>query len=447
MQRFGALLAGELALAAVLVLLAAQVFSESDEKSLPVRPEVPIEEPSSIRSEVPIEKVVVIVKENRTFDNMFGRYPGADGATTGVTSSGSKVRLKRAPDRYPHDIGHSFLRGLIAVNGGAMNGFDLIPGGKELAFTQYRRKDLPAYWTYADNFALADRMFSSTFGSTFPEHMYIIAAHAKRVVSNISSNDRPGKYCDDPGDHVSRLGRHPNLVEWENEVRLERIKTLMIRMRACFSIKTIFEELDSRAISWRYYVEPHQFHNIPRAIKKMRYTSRWQQVVPASRFAADVRAERLPQVSFLIAPEELNEHPTPDRTSMCAGENWTIRQLNALMRSRDWDRSAVFITWDDFGGLYDHVAPPRVDDLGWGPRVPLLVVSPWAKPGYVSHTDYEFASLLAFIERLHSLPPLGKRDAAANDLFDVFDFSGEPRPPLLLEPRPEVRGAHPARCA
>jgi phospholipase C len=132
---------------------------------------------------------------------------------------------------------------------------------------------------------------------------------------------------------------------------------------------------------------------------------------------------------------------------MCAGENWTIRQLNAVMRSHDWERSALFITWDDFGGLYDHVTPPRVDDLGWGPRVPLLVVSPWAKPGYVSHTDYEFASLLAFIERLHSLSPLGKRDGAANDLFEVFDFSDGPLDPLLLEPRPEVQGAHPAKCA
>jgi len=446
-RRFGALLVAELVLAAALVLLAAQLLSENAEKSPPFSPDAPSVESPAIRSEVPIEKVVVIVKENRTFDNMFGRYPGADGATTGVTSSGSEVRLKRAPDRFPHDIGHSFLRGLIAVNGGDMNGFDLIPGGSDLAFTQYRRRDLPAYWAYADNFVLADRMFSSTFGSTFPEHMYIIAAHAKRVLSNISANDRPGRYCDDPGDHVFRLGRHPNLVEWEDEVQLERIDALMSRMRACFSIKTIFEELDSQAISWRYYVEPHQFHNIPRAIKEMRYTSRWQQVVPASRFAADARNGTLPQVSFVIAPEEYNEHPTPDRTSMCAGENWTIRQLNALMRSGDWDRSAVFITWDDFGGLYDHVAPPRVDDLGWGPRVPLLVVSPWVKPGYVSHTDYEFASLLAFIERLHSLPPLGKRDAAANDLFDVFDFSGEPRAPLLLEPRPEVRGAYPARCS
>jgi phospholipase C len=279
-RRFGALFVIELVLAAALVLLAAQLLSDSAEKSPPIRPEVPTEDSPSTGPRGPIEKVVIIVKENRTFDNMFGHYPGADGATTGVTSNGSEVRLKRAPDRFPHDIGHSFLRGLMAVNGGDMNAFDLIPGGSDLAFTQYRRSDLPAYWAYADNFVLADRMFSSTFGSTFPEHMYFIAAHAKRVVSNINSNDRPGRYCDDPRDYLPRLGRHPNLVEWEDKVMLERIEALMSHVRACFSITTIFEELDSKGISWRYYVNPHQFQNIPRAIKQMRYTSRWQRVAP-----------------------------------------------------------------------------------------------------------------------------------------------------------------------
>jgi phospholipase C len=156
----------------------------------------------------------------------------------------------------------------------------------------------------------------------------------------------------------------------------------------------------------------------------------------------------LPQVSYVIPPHIFNEHPwsANEPTSMCAGENWTIRYLDALMRGPDWRHTAVFITWDDFGGFYDHVKPPRVDDLGLGPRVPLLVISPWVKSGVVDHTTYEFSSLLAFMERLWGLPPLAARDRRANDMFDAFDFSQRPVTRLLLEPRPEVKGAFPPRC-
>ena len=131
---------------------------------------------------------------------------------------------------------------------------------------------------------------------------------------------------------------------------------------------------------------------------------------------------------------------------MCVGENWTIRQVNAVMEGPDWAHTAIFITWDDFGGLYDHVAPPVVDDMGLGPRVPLLVISPYAKPGFVDHTVYEFSSFLAFLERLHGLEPLTGRDRDANDLFGAFDFDQEPLDPLILETRPEVSRRDPPRC-
>jgi phospholipase C len=139
-----------------------------------------------------------------------------------------------------------------------------------------------------------------------------------------------------------------------------------------------------------------------------------------------------------------NDHPhSPDR-SMCVGENWSIRQINAVMEGPDWDHTAIFVTWDDFGGLYDHVEPPVVDDMGLGPRVPLLVISPYAKPGHISHTTYEFSSFLAFLERLFDVAPLTARDRNANDLFDAFDFSQEPNEPLIQEPRPEGGpAAHP----
>jgi phospholipase C len=117
------------------------------------------------------------------------------------------------------------------------------------------------------------------------------------------------------------------------------------------------------------------------------------------------------------------------------GENWTVAQLNALMNGPDWNSTVVFLTWDDFGGFYDHVAPPVVDNFGFGPRVPFLVISPWAKRGHISHTTLEFSSVLKFIEERFDLDPLTERDQDANDLVDSFDFDRLPRKPLLLQTR------------
>jgi phospholipase C len=396
-------------------------------------------------TDVPIEKVVIIIKENRTFDNLFGRYPGVDGATHGELSDGTRIPLRAAPDVYPHDLGHGFLDGLTAINGGRMNGFDLLPGaGDGLGYRQYRRRDLPAYWSYADHFVLADRMFSSTFGPTAPEHLFLFAATANRVISNVLARDGsrqegPVRYCDDRLEYFRRLRRDPRIREWERRLELDKILSVSHYIRACLDVETIFPRLEDEGIGWKYYVERDDFQNITRAVDEINNTERVRNVVDPDTFLEDVRTGELPSVSYLVPPHEASEHPKgpPRSTSMCAGENWTIEHVNALMQGPDWEKTAIFITWDDFGGLYDHVRPPRVDDLGFGPRVPLLVISPWVRPGHISHTTYEFSSLLAFVERLFGLPPLTARDRRANDLFDVFDFDQEPLETLELEPREE----------
>jgi phospholipase C len=117
------------------------------------------------------------------------------------------------------------------------------------------------------------------------------------------------------------------------------------------------------------------------------------------------------------------------------GENWTVRQLNAVMQGPDWNSTAVFLTWDDFGGFYDHVPPPTVDRYGFGPRVPMIIISPWAKHGHISHTVYEYSSLLKFAERRYGLAPLTERDLLANEVLDSFDFHRRPLPPLILQER------------
>jgi phospholipase C len=397
---------------------------------------------------VPINKIIVIVKENRTFDHMFGRFPGANGATSGRTSTGAVVPLTRAPDRFPHDIAHRFLPGIRAVNGGRMNGFDLISGGRRLlGYTQYRRAQIPSYWKYARRFLLADRMFSSTYGPTIPEHLYLIAATSKRVISNnvIEGTPRNLHYCDDPRERFERLDHHRKLIEWERKVKLNAIAGQISLVRACLDVDTIFPKLDKRDVSWRYYVSGG-FFKLPRAIKEMRTKARAERVMSPARFFGHVKHRRLAQVSYVIPPQLYNEHPSKARKSMCAGENWTVRRVNSIMRSPYWKRTAIFIVWDDFGGFYDHVRPPIVDEFGLGPRVPLLVISPWVKDVDVAHPTLEFSSILAFIERRFGIRALGRRDAHANDMFGLFDWSRKPLKPLVLRPRPQVKGATPPRC-
>ena len=128
----------------------------------------------------------------------------------------------------------------------------------------------------------------------------------------------------------------------------------------------------------------------------------------------------------------LSEHPP---ASVCQGENWTVQQLNAVMQGTEWRSTAVFLTWDDFGGFYDHQPPPTVDNFGLGPRVPMLIISPWVRPGYIDHTTLEFSSVLKFVENRFRLAPLTARDALASDLTEAFDFDQKPLAPLLLNPR------------
>jgi phospholipase C len=158
----------------------------------------------------------------------------------------------------------------------------------------------------------------------------------------------------------------------------------------------------------------------------------YRNVVSDDRFVQDLHAGNLPAVSWLTPSFPLSDHPP---ASICEGENWFVRTMNQLMTSPDWSSTAVILTWDDFGGYYDHVAPPHLDLYGLGPRVPMILISPWAKRGFVDHRTMEFASVLRFIETIFDLPPLTSRDANADDMLSAFDFSDPPAPPLVLPER------------
>jgi phospholipase C len=295
--------------------------------------------------------------------------------------------------------------------------------GKFLPYTQYSEEQIPNYWAYAKAFTLGDRMFTSNAGASFPNHLFKIAATANGAYENPSGPDQLRWGCDSrPRQHVPSLTPRGKLFNQE----------------PCFNIVTIVDRLEEAGISWAYYApapgKPGYKWNSLSAIRTVRNNAaRWKAHVRLdTKFAADAKAGRLPAVSYLVSNVLDSEHPPQ---SVCRGENWTVRQLNALMQGPDWKSSVVFLSYDDFGGFYDHVAPPRSDVFGFGPRVPLLVISPFAKPGFVDHTTYEFSSFLRFIEERYGFEPLSERDAAADNMANAFDFSQRPLPPLILQPR------------
>ena len=392
-----------------------------------------------------IEHVVFLVKENRTFDHMFGRFPGADGATTGVLCDGTVIPLRRATLDGP-GASHSFAAGITAINGGEMNCFNEISEGAKLhGYVQFQREDIPNYWKLAETFTLADRFFSSSYGPTFVEHMYLVAAQSDRYVDNQrppmghgGDDGEIGGFCDDRSERIHSFpkltqGQEDEIFSLEEEGEGDEIAERFFILRwPCHDIRVLPDLLQRRGISWRYYTSDSPLVQALKAVPHVRFGPMYRNVVDVDGFAADAASGRLPAVSWVIPPFMESDHP--GYADICRGENWTVRTLDAIMRGPDWDTTAVVLTWDDFGGFYDHVPPPHLDVYGLGPRVPAIVISPWARPGGIFSETTEFSSVLRMIETIFDLPALTDRDRRADDMLGAFDFRQEPlEPPRLRE--------------
>ena len=211
----------------------------------------------------------------------------------------------------------------------------------------------------------------------------------------------------------------------------------------CFDFQTEADLLDGAGIPWGYYAAWNDQRGYVwsafSAIERVRMNPEiWQRhIFPVDNFVADVDDGRLAPVTWVTPRYELSEHP---EWSFCHGENWTTEIVNSVMRSEFWKDTAIFITWDDYGGFYDHVPPPQVDDFGFGFRVPLLTISPYAKPGYIDSQLGEFSSVLRFIEDNWGLSQLTHRDRDAFNLSYLFDFDQEPREPFELPLRDDCVG-------
>jgi phospholipase C len=375
-----------------------------------------------------IQHVVIIVKQNRSFDNYFGTFPGADGVTAGPISTGQTIVFPRQSDKVQAEVGNSRDAYLSAIDGGKMDRFDIIPSGningEYNALGQLLQSDIPNYWSYASNFVLADRMFSSQLTAGFANQLVYITGSANGVIDN-PANTAPGlppKWgCDsDPGGLVPVMDS----------------RGVITKVFPCFDFTTMADRLMDAGLTWRFYgALPGQIDSewsAFDAISHIRNSPSWNNVISWDQFVTDAAAGNLPTVTWLIAAKG-SEHP---KASSCVGENWTVEQVNAIMQGPLWNSTAIFITWDDPGGFFDHVAPPPgPEPFSLGERVPLLIISPYAKAGYVSHTQYDMTSTLKFIETVFNLPPLANRDAMADNMLDNFDFTQAPRPPLVLNTR------------
>jgi len=378
-----------------------------------------------------IKHVVFLVKENRSFDNFFGRYPGVNGATSGLLVTGQRIPLGTGIDAMVPDIAHDSTAARTGMNGGKMNNFDKLPGalahGVHQAYTAFTKAQIPAYWQYAQRFTLADNFYSNVASSSYSNHLHTIGDDPNKIIgtpSNPKIGVSTGWGCDSvTGALVTKQLPTGKLAQ----------------IKPCFGWDTLADSLTQAKVGWKYYqATSHQAGYIWSAfdsIDKVRNGPQWAaNIAPTAQFFADVQHGTLPAVSWLTNDIFHSDHPLGG--SVCAGEDQSVREINAIMNSPLWASTAIFLTWDDFGGFYDHVTPPTKDVVGWGPRVPTIVISPYARAGMIDHTASSFSSIVHFIELRYNLTPLGIEDATASPLTEAFDFGQAPLKPLTLTPHP-----------
>jgi phospholipase C len=358
----------------------------------------------------PIRHVITVMQENHSFDNYFGTYPGADGVPDDACMPWDPVSPK-GRCVAPFHIGSTPVEDLsdtpqVAAaqrNGGAMDGFlsaiaQQRGRAQPLVMGHYDERDLPFYWRLAEKYVLFDRFFGSAAGGTLTNHMFWATG---------GSGDQ------DVRESVPVGG---------------------------FTTPTIFDRLEEKGISWKFYVRDYdpaltfrsllsdrggQVLSVP-LLNYARFVDDPQlfsHIVPLDQFQQDLDRGTLPAVSYIV-PLGAREHPPG---SLKLGQATVGALVNGLIRSRYWTSSAFLLTYDTSGGWYDHVRPPRVDRWGYGFRVPALLVSAYAKAGHVDHTTLDFTSILAFIERNWGLRPLTSRDRRANSLIGAFAFDRGPR--------------------
>ncbi|HLY04028.1 MAG TPA: alkaline phosphatase family protein [Candidatus Cybelea sp.] len=380
-----------------------------------------------------IAHVVIIFQENRTPDDLFNGLHGADTVRKGKNSQGKIITLAPIPLTAPYDISHEHGAYLVEHANGELNGFNEVittcqvgkhcPPHDVRAYGYVPRAEVEPYFEMASRYTFGDRMFETNEGPSFPAHQYIISGTSTvsdgsdlRAASNaVAPSGGFTGGCDSP------LGSYVLLIDPSgNEEQ---------GIYPCFNRLTLMDLLDRKSLSWRYY-ESHLGAGLwqaPDAIVHLRNSKEFatRVVAPPKTILTDIAAGRLADVVWVTPTAAASDHAG---TTKGTGPSWVAAVVNAIGESRYWNDTAIFLTWDDWGGWYDHVAPPQYNSYELGFRVPLVVISPYARKHYISHVPHEFGSILKFTEETFGLPSLGTTDVRSDDLSDCFDFNQPPAP-------------------
>jgi phospholipase C len=412
-----------------------------------------------------ISHVVIIMQENRSFDSYFGTFPGADGIPAGTCipdpAQGRCVRPYHDRIWRNHGGPHGAVNAAGDIDGGRMDGFiaqaeqagarcasaadHSCADGPTDVLGWHDARDIPNYWAYAGHFVLQDHMFESNASWTLPSHLFEVSewsAYCTRradPLSCVNALDNPARPPD-----PARPGARPDYA-WTDLTYL----------------------LHKRHVSWGYYVvtgtepdcaDPQKISCIPARqnattpgifnplpwFDTVRQDNQEANIQSVGRFYAQARAGTLPAVSWIVPSDTVSEHPPH---SIRAGQAYVTSLINAVGESPDWGTSAIFLAWDDWGGFYDHLRPPHIDQNGYGLRVPALVISPYARHGYIDHQVLSFDAYVKFIEddflggarldprtdgRPDHRPDVRETQPALGNLLADFDFAQAPRLPLLL---------------
>lgn len=419
------------AVVALLATLAGCAGTSSPSGDPPIAPAMPAFARTSPSSK--ISHVVIIFQENRTVDDLFNGLPGADTVRSGMNSKGKTLALKPISLSAAYDLGHKHSDFELEYGGGNLDGFDkdssnclgamVCPPKDVRAYGYVPRNEVQPYFTMATSYAFADRMFQTNQGPSFPAHQYIVSGTS--TVTNGSSlraadnplNPQGGKAggCD------STPGTLVPVIDTSGKVSQN--------VFPCFKRLSLMELIDGKSLTWRYYQETRGagLWNAVDAIFRIRTSHEYDSDVatPSSRVLTDIAAGKLADVVWVTPNAIESDHA---RATNGSGPSWVAAIVNAIGQSQYWSDTAIFVTWDDWGGWYDHVPPPLLNSYELGFRVPLVVISPYAKTHYVSHTQHEFGSILKFTEEVFGLPSLHTTDERADDLSDCFDFSQSPTP-------------------
>jgi len=434
----------------------------------------------------PISHVIVVIQENRSFDNFFATFPGADGTTTGqgapmpqgiagacksngmpvITQSNPTIQLTQAsligagfPNGFGKgdDLPHVYLnpndssQGFLAqYDGGKMDGFDLEKSGPDgegspictYAYQYVNPQEIKPYWDMAQQYVLADHMFQTQGSGTFTAHQDLIAGatDVNYGSSQASVIDNPTWFpwgCDSLSSTVTSL-------------LTTNLKYLNDKgPNPCFDYATLRDLLDAKKVSWKYYAQRVQGPHGPQhgdtagiwsafdAIRAVRYSDEWGKNVTFSDLDIfkDIKNGKLPAVSWITPDAQNSDHPQEHQHGKLVdfGPSWVASIVNAVGQSKYWKSSAIIVLWDDWGGFYDHESPAFFDNAGGlGFRVPMIVISPYVQPHVVS-TQYEFGSVLHFIENNWKLGSLGTTDSRSTPITNAFNFNQTPRPFQVIE--------------